>query len=131
MGHLQRETVAHMALSVRTRETATRANRQRQARAELRLSEIVKTAAIADDFEMVDRAGDLDIEGHFAALYQNAETERMRTLVVNAFMAWQKDEQAEDRIVRGSVEDAVTVLKANNPVWLDGALVPAGSDGAA
>lgn len=113
------------------RQTATRANREAQNRAELRLTEIVKTAGIADEYETVDRDGDLKIEGEFATLYQSVDSEAERQAVVRAFVIWQKCEQAEDGAVRQSVGSTVQVLKTNNPVWLNGAAVPVGSDGVA
>ena len=119
------------AIREATRATANRENRERQHRAELRLSEIVKTSGIADDYAAIDRRGDLDIETHFARLYQQAPTDEYRTLVTRAFMAWQSDEKAEEATVYGSVGSTVQLLKDNNDVWLNGARVPAGSDGVA
>ena len=124
-----------MALSIAIdkarRQTATRENRERQNRAELRLEEIVKTSGIADEYEAVDRRGDLDIETHFARLFQQAPDEKFRTLVTRAFMAWQADEKAEEEAVYGSVGATVQMLKNNNDVWINGARVPDGSGGAA
>ena len=119
------------AIEQARRQTATRANRERQNRAELRLTEIIKVAGIADDFERADRKGDLRIESAFAALYQASKSENLRELVVDAFVAWQQDEAAEEAAVRGGVNGAVLQLKANNPVWLNGAAVPADSDAVA
>lgn len=119
------------AIREASRATTSRENRERQHRAELRLSEIVKTSGIADDYANIDRAGDLDIETHFARLYQQAPSEEFRTLVTRAFMAWQSDERAEEEAVYGSVGATVQFLKTNNDVWLNGARVPAGSDGVA
>lgn len=126
-----------MALSVaieqarRQARRPTRENRERQNRAELRLEEIIKTSGIADDYAAIDRRGDLDIETHFARLYQQAPDEKFRVLVTRAFVAWQRDEKAEEETVYGSVGSAVQFLKDNNDVWLNGARVPAGSDGVA
>lgn len=113
------------------RQRASRENREAQNRAELRLSEIVKTAGIADDYMKLDRSGDLDIETHFGRLFHAAPNEEMRTLVIRAFTAWQRDEAAEEQAVMGSVGGAVQFLKTNNDVWLNGAAVPVGSDGVA
>lgn len=113
------------------RNRATRENRESQHRAELRLSEIVKTAGIADDYMAIDRQGDLDMESHFARLYQASPTEEMRVLVTRAFVAWQKDERAEEEAVYQTVGGTVQFLKDNNNVWLNGAAVPVGADGVA
>lgn len=102
------------------RNTATRAHRDRQIRAEVRLDEIVKVAGIADEYEQVDRAGDLDIETHFGRLWQAADTENLRDLVARTFAAWMRDEAEEERVVRASVGDSVDTLKLNNPFWIDG-----------
>ena len=110
------------------RQTATRENRERQNRAELRLTEIIKVAGIADDFERADRQGDLRIETAFAALYQSSPTEHLRSLVVNAFVEWLQDERNEERAVRAGVDGSVHLLKINNDVWLNGAAVPADCD---
>ncbi len=124
-----------MALSIAIhkarRDTATRSNRARQRAAETRLDEIVKVAGIADDYLEIDRAGDLNIETHFGRLWQAAESDQMRTLIARTFAAYQRDEQAEERVVHEAVGDAVHLLKVNNDYWLDGSAVPAGSDGAA
>lgn len=120
-----------LAVREARRRTATTANRQRQIRAELRLEEIVKVAGIADEYERTDRAGDLQMEAHFGNLFRLASDEEMRRAVVDAFVCWQRDEQAEERVVRGGVDESVTLLKANNPVFIEGQYVPAGSDGAA
>ena len=115
----------------RAQAAPTSANRQRQLRAERRLDEIVKTAGIADDYMDIDRRGDLDIETHFGRMWHAAPNEEMRTLVARAFAAWQKDEQAEEEAIRQSVGGAVALLKRNNPYFIEGQFVPAGSDGAA
>jgi hypothetical protein len=112
-------------------ERATAPNRQRQLRAEMRLDEIVKVAGIADDYETIDRRGDLEMEKRFATLYHLVDSEAEKEAVAAAFAAWMRTERAEERHVSGAVEGSVTTLKRNNPVWIDGAAVPSGSDGAA
>ena len=119
------------AISAARRQTATRENRERQHRAECRLDEIVKTAGIADDYMDIDRRGDLDIETHFGRMWNAATTEEMRTLIARTFAAWQRDERAEEDAVRESVGGAVSLLKANNDLFIHGAYVPAESEGAA
>lgn len=118
------------ALSIAIADAQKRKRSDRQRRAETRLDEIVKVAGIADDYNEIDRAGDLDLETHFGKLWQAAETEEMRTLVARTFAAWQRDEQAEERIVHQSVGGSVQLLKQNNDFWL-GAAVPKNSGGAA
>ena len=110
------------------RQTATRSNRLRQHLAELRLEEIVKVAGIADDYEKADRAGDLRIETAFARIYQTVTDEKVRQLVVDAYVAWQADEREEERLVRGGVDTSVAMLKRHNPAFIEGAFVPDGSD---
>lgn len=124
-----------------TRPTATRANRDRQRRAELRLEEIVKTAGIPDAYERVGRSGDLAVETAFATAYQLVNTERERDAVLRAFMVWEDDERGERAAVRALTGDVVADLKLHNRAWIDGtpipdewlngAAVPANSDGAA
>ena len=106
------------ALSIAIANAQKRKRSDRQRRAELRLDEIVKVAGIADDYNEIDRAGDLTLETHFGKLWQAAETEEMRTLVARTFAAWTRDEQAEERVVRESVDCSVTLLKTNNDFWL-------------
>ena len=112
-------------------QNARRSNRDRQIRAEVRLDEIVKVAGIADEYDEVDRRGDLDIETHFGRLWQAAETELMRDLIARTFAAWMRDEAEEERIVRAGVDGAVDTLKVNNGFWIEGAAVPSGSEPAA
>ena len=119
------------ALIQARRQTATAENRARQHRAELRLEEIVKVSGIADSYMDIDREGDLNIETQFARLYQSATDDLMRSLIVQTFVAWQRDEAAEEAIVRGEVGESVQMLKTHNPTFIDGAAVPAGSDVAA
>lgn len=120
-----------MTLLARTTARANRANRATQHRAERRLDEIVKVAGIADDYQTVDRAGDLAIEKHFAALYQLVDTQEEREAVAAAFATWQACERREEYALRGSVDDSVTLLKSNNPFWINGSATPDDSDGAA
>lgn len=110
------------------RQTATAENRLRQHRAELRLEEIVKVAGIADDYDHADRIGDLNVETAFARIYQMAESEPMREAIVQAFVAWQNDERAEESIVHGGVDSSVSMLKRHNPAFIEGAFVPEDSD---
>lgn len=112
------------AIEQARRTTASASNRQRQHRAELRLEEIIKVAGIADQYEAADRAGDLRIETAFARIYQSTSDEHIRDLVLTAFMAWQDDEKAEERIVRGEVGAAVSLLKSNNPTFVNGSFTP-------
>ena len=114
------------ALSIAIQESAGRLSRQRQRRAELRLDEIVSVAGIADQYAAADRAGDLDVEAHFGRLWRAAETEEMRTLIVQAFAAWTKDEQIEELAVRDAVGDSVALLKTNNDTWLTDGCGPSG-----
>lgn len=93
-------------------------NRARQTRAEARLEEIVKVSGIADEYAAVDRRGDLEIETRFAELYQLVNSEAERGAVARAFAAWQRDEQAEEAIVRGSVDESVDLLKQHNPLFI-------------
>ena len=116
------------ALIEARRQTATTANRQRQIRAELRLDEIVKAAGIADDYERTDRLGDLEIERHFATLYHLVDTEAEKEAVAAAFAAWMRAEADEDRVVRGSVDGTVSLLKSNNDIFIENVYTPAGSD---
>lgn len=126
-------TLAALSIAIEQarRQTATRANRERQRRAELRLEEIVKVAGIADGYARGDRDGNLLIEQTFAKLYQAVDSPMEREAVVQAFMVWQADERHESSMVRALADDSVAFLKRNNPVWIDGAAVPADSDGAA
>jgi hypothetical protein len=115
-----------MALSTAIRQTATRLNRERQHKAEVRADEIVLVRDIEDDYRKVDREGDLAIESHFQRLYALADDEEERTAVVLAFCEWQKREAMEDAIVTGSVAEAVDFLKANNELFLADGCGPTG-----
>ena len=121
----------NQAIEQARRQTATRANRQRQQRAEVRMDEIVSVAAIAGDYEQADRDGDLTIQDHFQSLYHLVDSEEEREAVARAFAVWQKCEQAEERALRGSVDESVDLLRTNNDFWLNGALTPDGDGGAA
>ena len=120
----------NQAIEQARRQTATRANRQRQQRAEVRMDEIVSVAAIAPAYEQADRAGDLTIQDHFQSLYHLVDSEEEREAVARAFAVWQKCEQAEERALRGSVDESVDLLRTNNDFWL-GAYVPENDGGAA
>ena len=107
-----------MSVLERTQQRATRVNRARQRLAEIRLSEIVKVAGIADEYESIDRAGDLQMESWFALAYQAAPDDASRTMIARGFVLWQRTEQAEEVHVRGDVDASVEHLKGNNVVWL-------------
>lgn len=95
------------------------------------MDEIVSVAGISDDYDRADRAGDVQIESCFQQLYQLVNTDEERAAVADAFAIWQRTERAEEAVLTGSVDESVTLLKTNNPYWIDGAAVPADSDGAA
>lgn len=107
----------HRAIEAR-RQTATRANRDRQDLAERRTDEIASVAEIESDYAKVDRAGDLAIEAHFATLYQLVDSEEEKRAVAAAYAVWCRSERAEDAAVGGSVTEAVELLRNNNPLWL-------------
>ena len=116
--------------TARRRMTATIENRARVERVERRADEIAIVAEVETDYQRADRAGDLQIEGHFQALYQLVDTEAEKEAVARAFAVWQRTERAEEQVVSGSVDEAVTLLKEQNGYWL-GAFVPDGDGGAA
>ena len=70
-----------MALSIAIRETATRLNRARQHRAEVRIDERIAVEDIGRDYTAADRAGDLAVEAHFQALYNLVDTEAEKEAV--------------------------------------------------
>jgi hypothetical protein len=117
-------------ISLRHRISATE-NRKRQIRAELRLEEIIKVAGIVDTYEAVDRHGDLAVETAFARCYQLVDSDEEKAAIADAFVVWQRSERAEDLAVRGETDEAVSLLKRHNPVFVEGQYVPSGSDGAA
>lgn len=102
----------------RQAKRSTTSNRRRQHLAEVRLSEIVKVAGIADEYQQIDRAGDLQMESWFALAYQSMPTDELRGLIARGFVTWQRTEQAEETHVRGDVDASVDLLKGNNNVWL-------------
>src|SRR5688500_10023543 len=109
------------------RQTATRANRERQLRAEMCLEQVVKVAGIPDEFSARGRASDLAVEKAFATAYQLMDSEEERAAVVQAFMVWQSDERHESRIVRDLSDESVALLKSNHPLFIDGTYKPEGS----
>lgn len=115
-----------MTLTKAIRETATRLNRDRQHRVEVRTDEIVLVADIERDYHSADRAGDLAIESHFQKLYALADDEEEKTAVVLAFCEWQKREAIEEAALVGSVAEAVDFLKANNELFLADGCGPTG-----
>lgn len=119
-----------MTILARTRQTATRQHRARQHRAEVRMDEIVSVAAIAEDYEKIDRAGDLSIQDHFQMLFNLVNSEEEKQAVSRAFATWMKCEQREEYVLRGSVDESVDLLRTNNDYWL-GSFVPDGEGGAA
>jgi hypothetical protein len=120
-----------MVLSTAIHAAAGRINRERQTRAELRLEELLKVEGIADEYEAIDRQGDLQMERRFATLYALVDSEAEKEAVAAAFATWMRTERDEEAVLRGSVGGAMTFLKDNNHVWIDGAAVPADCDGAA
>jgi hypothetical protein len=115
-----------MALSAAIQRGATQLARQNQLRAELRLEEIIKVEGIADDYATVDRSGDLEMERHFGIMYHAAHSERMRELIVAAFLSWEKTERNEERVVRRSVDGTALMLRENNDVFLADGCGPTG-----
>lgn len=107
-----------------------RGDRLEQMRAERRMDEIVSVASVATTYESVDRAGDLEIEDRFKELYNLVDSEEEKQAVARAFAVHQRAERAEDLAVRGSVDEAVDLLRSNNDFWL-GSFVPDGDGGAA
>ena len=113
------------------RLTATRENRDRQIRAEMCLEQVVKVAGIPEEYDRRDRTGNLAVERAFATAYQLVDSDAEREAVVQAFMVWQTDERHESSTVRELADESVELLKSNHPLFIDGAAVPVGSDGAA
>ena len=120
-----------IAIAEAQKQRASRDNRQRQLRAELRLEELIKVGGIADHYEQVNRKGNLEVETAFARVMHLVDTEDEKRAVVAAYMAWLKDEKLEQRTVRDDTDDALLAMKGNNPTFIDGAYVPGGSKGAA
>jgi hypothetical protein len=106
------------AIRQRQAQRSTRENRNRNSRTEKRMDEIATVAEVETDYQRVDRAGDVEIEGHFQSLYQLVDTEAERRAVARAYSVWVASERREDLAVRGSVGGALTTLKQNNPFWL-------------
>lgn len=106
--------------TIRARQAhrATRENRAAQAAAEVRIDEIGAVSDVAADYAIVDRAGDVQIETHFQKLYALVDSEAEREAVAAAYAVWMRTERAEDLAVSGSVEQAVNLLRSNNPFWL-------------
>lgn len=111
--------------------TTARAGRIRQALAEHRLDEIVAVASISGDYTKIDKPGDAEIIKAFTAVYRLMDDDEERQAVVDAFNTWRRIDARKDAHVHGSTDDAVTLMKDNNPIWLNGAATPDGSDGVA
>lgn len=112
--------------TARRRMTATIENRARVERVERRADEIALVAEVETDYQRADRAGDLQIEGHFQALYQLVDSEAEKEAVARAFAVWQRTERAEEQVVSGSVDEATQLLRENNPYWLHDGCGPDG-----
>lgn len=115
------------AISQRQGRRSRVSNRQKQRAAERRMDEIVSVAAIATDYESVDRAGDLAIEAKFQELYRLVDSPAEKEAVARAFAVHQKAERAEDVAVRGSVDESVDLLRTNNNLWLHDGCGPDGT----
>lgn len=120
-----------MTIQERSRATATKRNRARQHLAEVRIAEIVSVAAIETDYTDADRAGDLAMEDQFKRLYALADDEEERDAVARTYAVWMASERREGLAVRDSVGESVSLLKVNNPTFIDGAFTPSESDGVA
>ena len=120
-----------MTLLARTTLRSRRESMQRQKRAETRLDEIVAVAAIDDGYRIIDAPADREVEQAFANVYRLMDDDEERQAVAAAFLVWQKADRLKDSHVHGSSDQAVTVMKANNPFWINGAATPGDSDGAA
>lgn len=107
-----------MTISERQAQRATRTNRDRQQRTERRMDELAAVADVETDYQRVDRVGDLQMESWFQRHYAAQTTDAGRTDVANGFAIWLRTERAEEGVVGGSVGDALTALRANNPYWL-------------
>lgn len=107
-----------MTITTAVRRTAAKVRLLRQERAERRVEEILSVESIRTDYQRADRAGDLEVEDHFKALYQLVDTEDEKAAVSAAFAVWVRDERIEELAVGTSVDETVDLLKANNPVFI-------------
>lgn len=102
-----------MTLLDRTRQTASRANRLRQQRAERRMDEIVVVAEVHAKYEKADRDGDLRVESLIQKVHDLADDKEERKAAAQLLAAWWRSEKDE-----GAVRQAVVVLRDNNGFWL-------------
>lgn len=107
-----------MTLLERTRQTASRANRLRQQRAERRMDEIVVVAEVHAKYEKADRDGDLRVESLIQKVHDLADDEEEREAAAQLLAAWWASERQEGIAVEGAVRDAVDHLRRNNGFWL-------------
>jgi hypothetical protein len=99
----------------------------RQHRAEKRMDEQVAVHQIKVEYERADRISDLEMEVAFSRLYQVADDDEEREAVARAFVVYQKGERVEDLAVAMSVDQATSLLKANNGLWLHDGCGPDGT----
>lgn len=128
-----------------TRNTAR--NRHRNGKAALRLDErldLRRARTFLTAYKSIDADGDrsfsTEARRHYEAINDEAERQSFERVVA----AWMKEDTALDQLMRGALDQSDYMIFAhhrNTPVfvedmpipseWLDGAAVPATSDGAA
>ena len=128
-GAYEREGSTLAALSIaieKARRGATTAARQRQDDAEARLEELIKIGGIPEEYDRLDRPGNLAVETAFARCYQLVDSDDEREAVVKAFVTWQSDERHERKVVRDVTADALDFVKGQNDRWLTDGCGPSG-----
>jgi hypothetical protein len=116
---------------------AGRQNRLRATKEKLRMDEqilIEDAGHLLDEYDRIDTMGDRAFIAAAREHYRSLTTAEQRNSWARAMACWLKDERDEERIIsRSHDHNAVTRIQfhADTPVFLDGAMVPGGSDGAA
>jgi hypothetical protein len=113
-------------LSQRIARTSSRLNRWRQTLTEKRIDEVVAVEDIGRTYEKVNRTGNVRVESHFARTMQLMDDDEERQSLLDTFQAWQHDERLERVAVTTSVDNATTLMKSQNPLFLDDGCGPDG-----
>ena len=123
-------------------QRATRENRAKQHRAELRIDERldldVARGQLTAEWSDADRLGDERFNRLARAAYATLTTPEQRTAMERLYSEWTRDETIEARLIQNAQRhNLATILRhnANTPVFVEqfdeGAYVPSGSSAAA
>lgn len=116
---------------------ATSTNRRNQFLNELRMDEqslVAEALDEVDEYRAHDRDTDIAFVQAIRSLYAGLTDDEQRRKCERVYTVWKTTEDGDDRIIErldDQLDRTRVVMRSNNDVWLNGAVVPGGSKGAA